>query len=47
MLPIIADESKAGIGVLPPFPVEVFADDSPHAFPVHSRNKLFTVALQS
>jgi hypothetical protein len=31
--------------VLPLFPVEVLADNSPHSFPVHVRDEFLAIAL--
>src|SRR5712691_2614202 len=46
VFPIIADESEAGIGVFPHLPVEVFADDSPHPFPIHFPDEFLAIASE-
>jgi hypothetical protein len=47
VLPIVTDESEAGVRVLPDFSVEILADDSPHPFPIHFRDEFLAIALQA
>jgi hypothetical protein len=46
VFPIVADESKAGVRVLPDLSVKILADDSPHPFPIRFRDEFLAIALQ-
>jgi len=47
VFPIVAYKTETGVGVMPLFPVKVFADHTPHSFSIDLCYEHLAIALQS